>query len=339
MNIGIIGKGFVGTAVFEGMKHAVEVLAYDKEKGWFSSWEKPQVDHGAFSGLDPANWQNSMYYCGPLDHIADEKERRDPGKSDIYYLMKNTWGPVFVCVPTPMKENGLCDLSIVESVIAEADAAVPEYQKWDEEQSPKNVGPWAPRVLVIKSTVPPGTTERFNAKYKNVIICFNPEFLTERTSIDDFKNQDRIILGGPHEGTAVLKQLYQKTYPNVPTTKTSSTIAEMIKYVTNCFLATKVSFANEVRQVCKALQIDYDKVIEYATKDKRLGLSHWAVPGHDGHFGFGGSCFPKDLNALRTLAKTLGVDTKVLDAIWAKNLEVRPERDWEELKGRAVSEE
>jgi UDPglucose 6-dehydrogenase len=339
MNIGIIGKGFVGTAVFEGMKHAVEVLAYDKAKGWFSSWERPQTDHGAFSGLDPAKWQNDMYYCGPLDHISDEKERQDPGKSDIYYLMKNTTGPVLVCVPTPMKGDGLCDLSIVESVIAEANAAVLEYQEWYKKElseEPK----FPPRVLVIKSTVPPGTTERFNAKYENVIVCFNPEFLTERTAIDDFKNQDRIILGGPREGTAVLKQLYQKTYPDVPTTKTSSTIAEMIKYVTNCFLATKVSFANEIRQICDGLQIDYDKVIEYATKDKRLGLSHWAVPGHDGHHGFGGSCFPKDLNALRSLASVgLGVDTKVLDAVWAKNLEVRPEKDWEQLKGRAVSEE
>jgi UDPglucose 6-dehydrogenase len=172
---------------------------------------------------------------------------------------------------------------------------------------------------------------------KNTIVCFNPEFLTERTAIDDFKNQDRIILGGPHEGTAVLKQLYQKTFPNVPTTKTSSTIAEMIKYVTNCFLATKVSFANEIKQICDGLEIDYDKVIEYATKDKRLGLSHWAVPGHDGLIGFSGSCFIKDLNALMVVAKSLGVAPTVMLGTWEKNLEVRPQRDWEELKGRAVS--
>jgi UDPglucose 6-dehydrogenase len=111
----------------------------------------------------------------------------------------------------------------------------------------------------------------------------------------------------------------------------------MVKYVTNCFLATKVSFANEIKQICDKLDIDYDKVVEYSTKDKRLGTSHWAVPGHDGHFGFGLTCFPKDLNALIATATSLGVDPKVMIAVWEKNLEVRPEKDWEKLIGRAIT--
>jgi len=339
MNIGIIGTGFVGTAVFEGMKHAVEVLAWDKAKGWQSSKSnEPPVVHDEYGGYRP-----DLYICTPVDQIKMEKDKEhpysDPGHSDIYYLMKHTWGPVFICVPTPMRSDGTCDLSIVESVVMEADQAAADVEAWHRSQESYDGTPFARRVLVIKSTIPPGTTKRLNDKCKHTIVCFNPEFLTERTYIDDFKNQDRIILGGPHEGTAVLKQLYQKTYPNVPTTKTSSTIAEMIKYVTNCFLATKVSFANEIAQICDKLDIDYDKVVEYATKDKRLGTSHWAVPGHDGHLGFGGSCFCKDINALMSLAKELGVKTTVMDAAWEKNLEVRPERDWEKLKGRAVSEE
>jgi len=107
-------------------------------------------------------------------------------------------------------------------------------------------------------------------------------------------------------------------------------------------LATKVSFANEIYQVCEKLEIDYDKVIEYARYDSRLGQSHWAVPGPmpapDGSFkfGFSGSCFPKDLNALVHVAKQLGINPVVLEAVWKKNLEVRPEKDWEQLKGRAV---
>jgi len=95
-------------------------------------------------------------------------------------------------------------------------------------------------------------------------------------------------------------------------------------------------------QICEALDksglnVDYDKVVEYSKYDKRLGDSHWAVPGPDGHRGYGGSCFIKDINAMISIAEKLGVDTSVLDGAWKKNLEVRPERDWEKLIGRAVS--
>lgn len=110
----------------------------------------------------------------------------------------------------------------------------------------------------------------------------------------------------------------------------------MIKYLANCFLATKVSFANEMYQICDKLGARYDKVIELATLDSRLGTSHWKVPGPDGHFGFGLTCFPKDINALIKLSEQLGVDPKMLKTAWEKNLEVRPEKDWEQLKGRAV---
>ena len=115
--------------------------------------------------------------------------------------------------------------------------------------------------------------------------------------------------------------------------------------MTNNFLAVKVSFANEMYQICQALgeDVDYDKVVEYAKLDPRLGNRHWAVPGPmpnsiTGQFcaGFSGSCFVKDLNSMISLSKSLNVDPKVMRAAWEKNLEVRPERDWEALKGRAV---
>ena len=109
--------------------------------------------------------------------------------------------------------------------------------------------------------------------------------------------------------------------------------------MTKTFLATKVSFANEMYQICEGLGIDYDKVVEYSTYDERLGKSHWAVPGPDGKLGFGGSCFPKDINALIHLAGQLDLCPDVLLGVWEKNLEVRPEKDWEELKGRSVTEE
>ena len=110
----------------------------------------------------------------------------------------------------------------------------------------------------------------------------------------------------------------------------------MVKYVTNTFLATKVSFANEIYEICNGLGLDYDKVIEYATFDKRLGKSHWAVPGPDGDFGFGGHCFPKDLSTLLRLAEDLETTDNVISAVEQTNYKVRINRDWEKMKGRAV---
>ena len=101
----------------------------------------------------------------------------------------------------------------------------------------------------------------------------------------------------------------------------------------------KVSYANEIYQLCQGLNIDYDKVIEYARYDERLGTSHWSVPGPDGDFGFGGHCFPKDIAALQHLAGTMKIDTAILDAAINKNTSVRTDLDWTKQVGRAVSEE
>jgi UDPglucose 6-dehydrogenase len=292
--IGIVGRGFVGSAVFEGMKHCFDILSYDKIKGWAA-------------------------VCG-----GKEVPVPPPAVSPYTHILKSVDGPVFVCVPTPMNNQGQCDVVCVDDVMTHLNESA-EYL---------GIRP----VIVLKSTVIPGTVERLNNTYRHLLICFNPEFLTERNFIQDFKEQDRIIIGGPHEATAVVKHMYAVAYPKVPVTKTSSTIAEMVKYMTNCFLSVKVSFANEVKQVCDKLEIDYDKVVEYATKDARLGMSHWSVPGPDGDFGFGGKCFSKDLNALMSKARELGVDPKVMQAAWDKNLEVRQNHDWLNIPG-AVTED
>ena len=230
---------------------------------------------------------------------------------------------IFICVPTPMKEDGNCDTSIVEGVVKDINEFVLERQ-------------CSNRVVVIKSTIPPGTTEKLNKECEYIQVVFNPEFLTEANYIEDFKNQNRIILGGPRPGITKVKRFYSKIFPKITIVKTGSTIAEMVKYTTNTFLATKVSFANEMYQICMRLDIDYDKVIEYSTYDERLGKSHWTVPGPDEHYGFGGSCFPKDINALIELSKELNWNPEVLSSVWNTNLKVRPEEDWKELKGRAV---
>ena len=273
MNIGIIGQGFVGNAVYQKFKLFFDVYTFDIK-----------------NSLSNSNF----------DEICE--------KCEI----------VFVCVPTPMNVDGTCDTSVVKKILSDLNKI-------------------SKTIVVNKSTVPPGTTEKFNMLFKNLKILFNPEFLTERNAVDDFNNQNRIILGGPVEATTLLKQIYSKVFPNAYVIKTGSTHAEMIKYFTNSFLATKVSFANEMHELCEALNLDYDKVVEYSTIDRRLGKSHWSVPGPDGDLGFGGHCFPKDLSAIIKITEKLKTTNNVLKATLSTNNLVRNNRDWEKMKGRAVN--
>ena len=229
---------------------------------------------------------------------------------------------IFVCLPTPMNENGSCCTDIVEDCLKDIEILTSFEQKQ--------------KTIVLKSTVSPGTTEKWNTEFSFLQIIFNPEFLTEANAVSDFENQNRIILGGPRPQTTKLKQIYSKVFPKAHIIKTNSTHAEMVKYLTNSFLATKVSFANEIYQICEKLKVDYDKVVEYATLDDRLGKTHWHVPGPDGDYGFGGHCLPKDLSALIHIAMKLDVDINVLNAVEEANDVVRKNRDWENMKGRAV---
>jgi len=121
--------------------------------------------------------------------------------------------------------------------------------------------------------------------------------------------------------------------------KTNFETAELIKYMNNCFFATKVSFLNEMYQIAEKCGANWEEAVEGFVRDGRIGHSHMNVPGPDGKFGFGGSCFPKDIQAMINFAQSLGVDPCVLNGVWDKNLDVRPEEDWRELKGRAVVEE
>jgi UDPglucose 6-dehydrogenase len=106
--------------------------------------------------------------------------------------------------------------------------------------------------------------------------------------------------------------------------------------MSNCFLATKVSFMNEMKLISDVIGADWDLVVTGFSADERIGISHTKVPGHDGKLGFGGSCFPKDIQALINLSDNLNLDSKVIKAVWKTNLELRPQKDWEELKSRAV---
>tara|TARA_Y100000385_G_C12926891_1_gene565009 strand:- start:22 stop:864 length:843 start_codon:yes stop_codon:yes gene_type:complete len=227
---------------------------------------------------------------------------------------------IFVCVPTPMKKSGECDISIVEDVLAHLNVCNKMI------------------TVLIKSTMPPGTTRYLNKKYANLNIIFNPEFLTEANAFHDYKNQNRVILGGGEVITKDLINMFKKQFPKADIITTGPEVAEMIKYTTNTFLSTKVAFANEIYQICQKLNIEYEEVVSHGTKDNRLGLSHWSVPGPDGDLGYGGHCFPKDIAGLKYAANKLGVDTKILNATISKNDEVRKDRNWEKQTGRAVTE-
>tara|TARA_Y100000310_G_C20430189_1_gene691092 strand:+ start:48 stop:719 length:672 start_codon:yes stop_codon:yes gene_type:complete len=222
-----------------------------------------------------------------------------------------------------MKGDGSCSTKIVEDVIHDIDSLC-------QDNSIDN------RVVIIKSTVPPGTTKRIDAECSNISVIFSPEFLTEANSFNDFKNQARIIIGGERPASSRVKTLFRKAFPTTPVVKTSSCHAEMVKYFINCFLSTKVSFANEMNQICEKVDVDYDKVIEYVMYDDRLGKTHFSVPGPDGHFGFGGHCLPKDLSAMISIFRDHDVQSTVLEAVREKNDEIRDDRDWERMKGRAV---
>ena len=262
-----------------------------------------------------------------FDLFIFDKDKRKANVESLKELI-NKCKMVFLCLPTPMNPDRSCHLNIVEDTLKQINEWCDESDYYGNEQ----------RTIILKSTIPPGTTEKWNKEYSKFDLAFNPEFLTEANSIEDFKTQNRIIIGSTRKVGAKIKSIYSKVFPKVPIIKTSATIAEMVKYFTNCFLAMKVSYANEMYKICENLDIDYDKVIEYAVRDERIGSSHLNVPGPDGDFGFGGHCFPKDLNALINLAEKqgLGLDINVLKATLETNDKVRNNRDWEQQKGRAV---
>jgi len=222
---------------------------------------------------------------------------------------------VFVCVPSPMNEDGSQNLTYIYDVFDKAKTKA---------------------VYVIKSTVIPGTTRLLQEKYKDLSIVFSPEFLTQRTAKLDMMTQARVIFGGDDITTGALEKFYSKRFKNRNYIHTDPTTAELIKYMNNTFFATKVSFMNEFKILANKLGVDWETAVWGFASDHRLGDSHLDVPGPDGKLGFGGTCFPKDINAIIDVANSNGVDMKVLKAAWETNLKVRPEKDWEQLKGKAV---
>ena len=223
---------------------------------------------------------------------------------------------VFVCVPTPMFEDGSQDLSYVES----------SFEKATDRP-----------IYILKSTVLPGTTESLLKKYPNFKIIFSPEFLTERTAKLDMLTQSRIILGGELSLTDKAKDLFNERFKIKNIIQTDSKTAELTKYMNNTFFATKVSIMNEFKLLCDKIGANWDDALKGFVSDGRIGDSHLNVPGHDGKYGYGGTCFPKDVNALLSFSKKHNIELNSISGGWATNIKVRPEKDWEKKEGRSVS--
>ena len=266
--IGVVGYGFVGSAVVRGFSLDGEIRIYDRNE------EK-------------------------CTHTFEEVVTSDF---------------VFVCLPTPMEhaEGGRADLSIIEGFFDLASkCARPDS------------------VFIIKSTVPIGTTHLLQKKY-NLKIVHNPEFLTARTALIDFITPARNIVGSyDREARDKLGAFLKERFPGVSCFHDmNSDESEAIKYMANCFFAVKVTFFNEMRMLTDKLGLDWDRVLEGVMADGRIAKSHYQVPGHDGDRGYGGVCFPKDINALISIFEDNDLDPLLLSAAWEQNKNVRSNWDW-----------
>ena len=229
---------------------------------------------------------------------------------------------IFVCVPTPMNKDNSVHIDIVKDTVTKLKDIV-------EKNCP----------IIVRSTVPPGTCDDLN-------VFFMPEFLTEKNFIEDFKNTNNWIIGYPENYNLTQKirieYIIEKAFKNkyifsekIHFVKNKE--AEMIKYFKNSFLATKVSFCNEIYQFCKKREIDYDTVIDHVCLDNRINKSHTQVPGHDGKFGFGGTCFPKDCEGLLSEFIKHDVKSIVLKSSLERNKTIdRVDQEWNLDVGRAV---
>jgi UDPglucose 6-dehydrogenase len=157
--------------------------------------------------------------------------------------------------------------------------------------------------------------------------------LTERNAKLDFINAARIIIGGRDELVNRVELMFRDRFPHTPIIKTDVTTAQFIKYMSNCFFATKVAFMNEMKQAADVTGVDWRTAVNGFLLDGRIGNSHIDVPGHDGMMGFGGKCFPKDINAFINYFDEIGIDAKIMKAAWDKNIEVRSKHDWLDIKG------
>ena len=283
MKIGIIGLGYVGliTGVgFASLGNKVFGIDVDEKK------------------VEKINKGESPIYEKDLECKLKEIKEKFTATTKIEELRDSEI--IFICVGTPSKEDGSIDLKYIKQAAEDISKILDSC-----------------KVIVVKSTVIPGTTESLipileNEKKKvgrDFGLAMNPEFLREGSALKDFFEPDRIVVGSYDEKTKeILEELYKDF--NCPKIFTNIKTAEMIKYASNAFLATKISFINEIGNICKKFGIDVYDVAEGMGYDKRIGREFL-----NAGIGFGGSCFPKDVKALINIAKEVGEEPKLLEEV------------------------
>lgn len=224
---------------------------------------------------------------------------------------------VFLSVPTPMKPSGEIDYSPIYNSL---------------ETLVDNTFETKRPLVIVRSTAVSGTTDNLEKNYPFNFV-FNPEFLRERHAFEDMKNTDRIIIGSSREEDyKKVEEIYKPLFPDAKYISVDRKTAEMIKYASNVMLAGQVALANEIYQICKSVGTDYKKIKEVLSIDERIA-KNIEVPGPDGDLGFGGKCFPKDLNALIYLARDKNYRPYLLEEIWRSNLRWRKDLDWLGIPG------
>lgn len=294
MKICVIGTGYVGLVAGTCLADmGNNVICVDNNSDKISNLEK---------GIIP------IYEPGLEELIRNNvKESRLKFSTDLSSAVKES-KVCFIAVATPQDKDGSCNLNAVVDVAKEIAKNIDEY-----------------KVIVNKSTVPVGTAEKLTKIMKDITdvrfdVVSNPEFLKQGAAVDDFLSPDRVIIGSnSEEASAIMREIYS------PYFKTANRMifmdvksAEMTKYVANAFLAAKISFINEMANICEKVGADIEQVRVGITTDNRIG-NKFLFPG----IGFGGSCFPKDVNALISVAKENKCKSHVLEAIRDVNTEQR----------------
>ncbi|PNX47114.1 MAG: UDP-glucose 6-dehydrogenase [Thermoplasmata archaeon M9B1D] len=288
MNISIIGTGYVGLVsgvCFASLGHNIICVDVDKEK------------------VDKINQGFSPIYEEGLGHLLTVHKDKIKATDDYSYAIKQS-DITFICVGTPSKKDGDIDLSFVKESTIEIGKQLKQKDRW--------------HLVVMKSTVIPGTTsdfvlpllEKFSFKKagEDFGVGMNPEFLREGVAVNDFLNPDRIVIGFiDKKSNKILRELYNGF--SCPIVETTLSTAEMIKYASNCFLATKISFINEIGNFCKKLGIDTYEVANGMGLDNRIERKFL-----NAGIGWGGSCFGKDARALRAWAKKEKLPIDIIDS-------------------------
>lgn len=317
MKISVIGTGYVGTvsaACFAELGHEVVCVDIDSSK-----IEKINA------GIPP------IYEEGLADLLKKHAGKKLSGTSDYRSAVMNS-DVSFICVGTPSDADGNIDLGIVKAASSSLGEALKDKKDY--------------HVVVVKSTVVPETTEKVilpiiekhsRKRSGDFGIAMNPEFLREGKAIYDFMHPDKIVVGSMDKRSGdLVASLYNGL--NCEVTRTNPRTAEMIKYVNNAFLATKISFSNEIGNICKLLDINTYEVMKAVGKDVRIG-PHFLNSGA----GYGGSCFPKDVKALIGKANDTGYEPLILESVIKVN-EKQPGRmivllkkELGDLKGKKIA--